>query len=296
MPADIRSALVVGGGIGGLTVATALSRKGWNVEVVELKDNWDVAGWGLSVTGPALRALAELGLAQDCIDSGYGINTLTHRGLNGEVLHQETFPSLLGPGQPSQAGMARPELARILRTAAVASGATLHTSLTVTDVSETEDSITATLSDGTQRTVDLIVAADGVHSRMRALIGRTEKPSYTGQMVWRAMVRRPEWGTGVNTLSGAKHNAGLIPISQTHAYCFVTENTDDSSALPDEVLADRMRSLLEPFGGILTEVREQITDPATVVRRPAQTISSIRRGTTDASPCWATLSMRPPPS
>ncbi|MFJ9381716.1 FAD-dependent monooxygenase [Streptomyces sp. NPDC101455] len=266
------SVLVVGGGIGGLATAIALRKAGAGVEVAEINDDWSVAGWGLALTGPALRALDSLGLADTLIERGYGLNQLFNRDSSGEVVNTQDFPSLLGRGRPAQAGMSRPVLAQVLLEAAETAGVTLRNSLTLASFTEGPDSIAATMSDGTTRTVDLIVGADGVFSKVRTALGVTEEPVYTGQMIWRAIVPRPEWSTGISTFSGGTNNAGLIPLSDTQAYCFLTENTDNTSFLSNEELADRMRELLAPFSGKVAEVRETITDPSTVIRRPAHTL------------------------
>ncbi|MFJ6561192.1 FAD-dependent monooxygenase [Streptomyces sp. NPDC091412] len=267
-----RSVLVVGGGIGGLTAATALRRLGHRVELVELRGDWTVSGWGLSLTGPALRALDALDLAEPCLALGYGITKIAHCDGAGHVRTVIDLPGLLGEGRPSQSGIARPDLARVLREAAEKHGATLRTSLTVTRLGDESDGVRAELSDGTTRDVDLVVVADGVGSRTRALLGFTEKPEYNGQMVWRAVVPRPAWADRLFTFAGTTHNAGLIPVSSESAYCFLTENTPVQEPLPDGELATRMRELLAPFGGRVAEVRESIVDAGAVVRRPVRTV------------------------
>jgi len=61
------------------------------VEVIELKRNWAVTGWGLSLTGPALRALASLELHDDCIDAGAGITAITNCDVDATVLNTIEF-------------------------------------------------------------------------------------------------------------------------------------------------------------------------------------------------------------
>lgn len=46
---DVGTVLIVGGGIAGLTLATALRRYGFSAEVVERRAEWHTAGAGLSV-------------------------------------------------------------------------------------------------------------------------------------------------------------------------------------------------------------------------------------------------------
>lgn len=279
MNLSARRVLVVGGGIGGLTAAIALRQRGHDVELVEARDSWTVTGWGLSLTGPALRALDTLGLAEPLIDLGYGITNIANCDRAGKLVAEVSLPSLLGPGRPSQVGIARSELARVLRETAEAHGAILHTSSSMSRLEEEQDRVVATLSDGSTRHLDLIVAADGVASRTRAMLGIAGTPNYTGQMVWRAIVPRPPWADRLFTFFGPRDNAGLIPISTDLAYCFLTENTPDATPVPDEQLADRMRERMSPFGGRVADVSATILHPSDVVRRPVHTLL--------ADPPWA---------
>ena len=264
-----RSVLVIGGGIAGLSYATAARRAGHEVEVIEVRPGWEVAGWGLSLTGPALRALRTLGLDEACAEGGYPIHRTLHSDAAGEVRATTELPSLLGPGQPAEVGIGRPALHQILREAAQKAGATLRTGLSVVDLPRQGP---VRLSDGSTRTVDYVVGADGVRSRTRAQLGLKGEPRYTGQMVWRALADRPGWATDVHTFGGPTGTTGLIPISATKAYIFLTESAETPDAVPEEQLAARMRELLAPFGGRFAEVRATIQDPAQIVRRPVQTL------------------------
>jgi len=263
-----RSVLVVGGGIAGLTHAIAARRAGHDVEVLEIRPGWTVAGWGLSLTGPAVRALRTLDLDGECIAAGWPIRRHRHNDPAGELRATTEPPSVLGPGEPAEVGIGRPALHRILRDRAAGLGATLRTGRTVSEISQGPDALTARLSDGTGRTVDYLVGADGVRSRTRDLLGLPGEPWYTGQMVWRALVDRPEWAADIHTFGGPAGTTGVIPISPTQAYVFLTEARDVPGDLPDEELATRMRDLLAPFGGRFAAVRDTITSPEQVVRRP----------------------------
>ncbi|MFJ9381219.1 FAD-dependent monooxygenase [Streptomyces sp. NPDC101455] len=263
--------LIVGGGIAGLAAAIALSRRGDDVVVAELNTDWSVAGWGLSLTGPALRALDTLGLADVCAENGFGVSTVTNGDSAGETTGTIDMPRLLGPDRPAQAGLSRAVLHRILREEALARDVVLRTGVTVDRLVQSGDAVDVLLSDGSRRSADLVVGADGIRSRTRDLLGIPHELQYTGQMVWRAIVPRPSWATTLCTFAGPVHSGGLIPISRTQAYAFLTEDGVPPAPLPDDELANRMRELMSGFTGRVVAVREAITDPETVVRRPVQT-------------------------
>jgi 2-polyprenyl-6-methoxyphenol hydroxylase-like FAD-dependent oxidoreductase len=58
----IQRALIVGGGIGGMTAAISLQRIGVDVDLIDADPQWRVYGAGISVTGLSLRAFADLGI------------------------------------------------------------------------------------------------------------------------------------------------------------------------------------------------------------------------------------------
>ena len=264
-----REILVVGGGIAGLTVAGALAGNGHHVRVVELEPAWPTVGWGLSLTGPALRALDTLGLADRCIAEGFGVNEVHNCGRDTELLAVQPMPRLLGPERVAQAGIPRPALREILRQRAVDVGVELRSGVTV---EELHDDGRTTFTDGETRSYDLVIGADGVRSAVRALIGLDVTPRYTGQLVWRARVPRPAWGDGLITVADNGANAGMIPIAPDEAYVFHTENTPDVSPVPDERLADLLRERLSNFTGRFAELVAAIVDPAQVVRRPVHVL------------------------
>ncbi|MEV6233494.1 FAD-dependent monooxygenase [Saccharopolyspora shandongensis] len=265
-----RSALIVGAGIAGLTTACALARRGWLVEVIETGAEGAAAGWGLSLTGPSLRALDGLGLADQCLATGYGMSVITNVDANG-VANPIELPRLIGQDRPAMAGIARPELHRILRTEALRLGARIHYGLSVSHLDHGDGRARAELTDATVRTVDLLVGADGIGSVVRDLIGRPTPIRYHGQMVWRALVPRPDWATSIHTFVGTGHQTGVVPISPSQAYVFLTENEVRPDVLPDADLAPRMGDLLAPFSGRVAEIRPQVARSDSVIRRPAQT-------------------------
>jgi 2-polyprenyl-6-methoxyphenol hydroxylase-like FAD-dependent oxidoreductase len=96
MPA-VRSVLIVGGGIAGLTLAISLKRTGIEVEVVESNAQWTVLGVGISLQAPALRALKMMGLLDQCVAAGFGYSQFKTCDANGNVTATVDMPRLNGP-------------------------------------------------------------------------------------------------------------------------------------------------------------------------------------------------------
>ena len=62
--ADVDRILIVGGGIGGLSLATALHRQGYTPELVERNTAWPAIGAGINLPANGVRVLRELGLGE----------------------------------------------------------------------------------------------------------------------------------------------------------------------------------------------------------------------------------------
>ncbi|MEU9484168.1 FAD-dependent monooxygenase [Streptomyces decoyicus] len=266
-----RTAMIVGAGVAGLTAATALAGAGWQVEIAEVNPSRATSGWGLCLTGPALRALAELGLADDCLAAGYGMSVITHVDVDGEPAGQARLPRLMGARRPAMAGIARPVLHRILHAEAERRGVVVRQGLTVTAMDQEGELAHVRLSDGTVRQVALLVGADGIRSSARGLLGLESSLDYQGQMVWRALVPRPQWATGIHQFAGKADTAGLVPLSASQAYVFLTENGVEQSVLPEAELAPRLQQILEAFPGRVREIRPLVSVSESVVRRPVLT-------------------------
>ena len=112
----VQNVLIVGGGIAGMSLAIALRRRGIEVEIAEITPEWSVVGMGISLTGPALRALKAIDLLDRCFEEGWGVSAITNCDAHGNVRDVVQVPRLNGPEYPAMAGIMRPTLHGILRT------------------------------------------------------------------------------------------------------------------------------------------------------------------------------------
>lgn len=261
--------LIVGGGPAGLTLAIALRGRGLPADLVELNPGWTVLGTGLSLGGAPLRALARVGLAERCVDAGFGSTTLTIGNARGEVVSVLERPRLNGPEFPAAVGILRPVLHRLLADEARARGVQVRLGVTLTRLVERRQTVAVELSDGSRSEYDLVVAADGIHSAVRAMVMTdAPEPWFTGQAVWRAMLRRPPDLDGPGMYYGPHNKAGLTPVSEDEMYLFLVQNVSDVRRPPRERLAELLRAQLSDYRGLIGELREQIVDSGRVDYRP----------------------------
>lgn len=268
-----RNVLIVGGGIGGLTAAIAMRRRGFGVQIVERDPQWSVYGVGIIQQMNVVRAMQEIGVLDAYLSKAHGFDRTTiFVGPAGMRENAFETPRLAGPGYPSNAGIRRTDLQEVLGHAARTAGATIRLGVTVTTMADDGAGVDVTLSDGTAGRFDCVVGADGIYSRTRAtILPDAPKPRYTGQWVWRYNLPLMSGLDGIHIFAGPC-NAGLVPISDSLMYLFLVSEEPGGDFLPVEGAAAAMRSRARMPAPQLQPHLAAITDDAGVVARPIETV------------------------
>ncbi len=165
----VTTALVIGGGVAGPVAAMALQRAGVDVEVHEARTEEAGAGAGLFLTLQINGIAALRVLDVDVSGAGFPTPTVRLRSGSGRLLGE------VGTGGPLADGTAavavrRADLHRALDREARRRGIAVHLGHRLVGVRRTAAGVRAEFADGTTATADLLVGADGVHSRVRRLI------------------------------------------------------------------------------------------------------------------------------
>jgi 2-polyprenyl-6-methoxyphenol hydroxylase-like FAD-dependent oxidoreductase len=266
MPAVSR-VLVVGAGLAGTATAIGLAGGGVSVDLIDAKSAITAVGSGITLQGNGLRELRRLGVLDEVLVAGYPFDTLGIRAPDpaGTLLAEIPDVRSGGPDLPATVGLPRPVLARILVDRAASAGAKLRLGTTVSSLSQDDRGADAVLSDGSAGRYDLIVAADGIRSATRAMIGIRDKPRPTGMGIFRAFGPRPDSVTRTDLYYGGRcYIAGYCPTGHDTLYAYLVEDARDRSALaPAEQLA-AMRELAEAYHGPWDDIRASLTDPHAV--------------------------------
>jgi len=272
---QLGSVLVVGGGIGGLTAAIALRRKGIEVEIIERDPKWSVYGVGIIQQMNVVRAMGELGVLDAYLSKASGFdNTTIYVGPGGKQDAKFDTPRLAGPEYPSNAGVKRRDLQEILGNEAKRLGATIRLGLTIADMSDDGNGVDVTFSDGSSGRYSIVIGADGIFSQTReAILPDAPKPTYTGQWVWRYNLPRPENLDGIVIFAG-QCNAGLVPMTDQQIYMFLVTEEEEGMMLDVEGSAAKLRARCEAKNPPpqLREWLDHITDDAEVVARPMEVV------------------------
>ncbi|MFP1680576.1 FAD-dependent monooxygenase [Alloalcanivorax sp. C16-2] len=187
MSEQIRVA-IIGGGIGGVALARALSRRGIDFHLFEQAPAFGEVGAGVQMTPNAVKVLKALGLTRELADIGFLPESM--RGINwqtGDTLFRtplkDTFPKVYGA---EFYHVHRADLHGILCADLPAHKITFNARCT--GIEEQNDGVLARFDDGTEFKADLVVGADGIHSPVRASLWSQDEPRFTGHMCWRALV------------------------------------------------------------------------------------------------------------
>ena len=194
-----RKALVVGGGIGGLTTSLCLARIGCEVQVFEQASNIEEVGAGLQLSPNCSRVLHYLGLESALKNQVFLPEAAEIRDWRSGKLISST---LLGESAVREYGfpyyhMHRADLLGVLLEEANRQpNIELLTGAKVEGVTEGSAEVFLNCN-GKEYKGDLLVGADGIHSVTRRYLFGEEEPRFTGNVAWRGVVRANKLPAGL---------------------------------------------------------------------------------------------------
>jgi 2-polyprenyl-6-methoxyphenol hydroxylase-like FAD-dependent oxidoreductase len=250
--------IIIGGGIGGLTTAIALSKVGADVQVYERAPELREVGAGIALASNAIRALDALGLANDLQTSGIEGIQGAIRDPKGNIL-TAVSPDLfkrLG----SAAILHRAELLSLL--ACHVDPARLHLGRKFLGFEQNSGEITVHFDSGETVFGDALIGADGLRSAVRTQLFGNQVIRYAGYTGWRAVLDFPDraellpgetWGRG--------RRFGIVPMSRGRVYWFATKNAPqgqrDPAGRTKASLAQLFRGWHQPIEELIAATQEE---------------------------------------
>jgi len=269
-----RKVLIVGGGFSGMSAAIQLRKVGADVDLVEIDPGWRSYGAGISLGGATFRAFRTLGILDEFLKKGAssdGADVLTSAGHPIATL---PTPRLAGPDVPGGGAIMRPVLAGIFAVATRAAGTNVRLGATFETIANGAKGVAVTFSDGSEGSYDLVIGADGLNSAMRAAeFSDAPRPRYTGQCVWRAVLRRFPEVDRTKMWMGHKVKAGVNPVSREEMYLFVTEDRPNNDRIDSARFVDMLKALLAQFSApTVKAIRDTLNEGSHVVYRPLESM------------------------
>jgi salicylate hydroxylase len=187
---------IVGGGLAGLATANALKTFGLGAEVFEAAPALGEIGAAVNASPQAVKALNAIGLGDKVAAVGHLSRGIYTRNMQtGEFLEfNDRHKAAEKYGAPYYT-FHRADLLD-----ALASGldrSSIHPGHRLTALQEHDDRIVLTFASGAQVEAEFVIGADGVRSVIRQALYGSDNPTYTGQMVWRSLLKGSDVPEGV---------------------------------------------------------------------------------------------------
>ncbi|MEV6960555.1 FAD-dependent monooxygenase [Streptomyces sp. NPDC051207] len=251
-------AVVIGGGIGGLTAAVALHLSGRQVTVLERARSLEPVGAAISLAPNALRALDVIGLGDEIRDLAAwqgdgGLRTPAGHWLarTGAATAARRFG---GPLVLLHRATLIDRLAARLPAGTVRTG----TAATVADPGDAGRPARVRLPDG-ELEAGLVVAADGVHSAVRrALFPHHPGAGYAGFTTWRVVIPLPGVEFAPHETWGRGRIWGTHPLKDGRVYAYAAAVGPAGQRAPDDERAELLRRFgdwHEPVPSVLAAAR-----------------------------------------
>ena len=181
-------ALIAGGGIGGLTAALCLLEAGHEVTVFERNPALSTAGAGIQISPNGVKVLQRLGLKSELDAIAFRPQALEMRlGRSGLKL----FSIPMRDEAERRYGapyyhIHRADLLSVLANALPPRA--LHLGKELASFTQSGDAVTVIFADGSRASGDVLIGADGIHSRVREQLFGPDAPRFTGNVAWRLVV------------------------------------------------------------------------------------------------------------
>ncbi|WP_346008065.1 FAD-dependent monooxygenase [Janibacter terrae] len=179
---------IIGGGIGGLTLALALRKEGLDAVVHERTSQFGRVGADINLTPNAVRALDPLGVGEALrTDAARPRFRISRDGYTGEETSRLPMSEAAEEayGAP-QLTIHRADLLDTLESAVGSEAVRLGHQLDCCEV--TDAGVSLRFADGSTEEVDVVVGADGIHSAVRRSLLGDEHPEFTGTVAYRAVL------------------------------------------------------------------------------------------------------------
>jgi 2-polyprenyl-6-methoxyphenol hydroxylase-like FAD-dependent oxidoreductase len=243
-------AIICGAGIAGLSLAWWLDRDGWDVLVIERTPGLRDEGYMIDFLGSGYDVAELMGLIPRLKEIHYPIPEMIYVDRSGRRVAGLDYKLFYRLQNGRVFNFMRGDLERVLFEE-LPESVEVRFDLTIDEVKLTEEHVEVLLSNGEHERADLLVGADGIHSRLRKLVFGDEhqflRPLgfHTAAYIFEDVELRRDLGGDFRLLSVPNREVGLYPIRDGKVASFFVHRT------PDKVLPSSHCKELERVYGDL---------------------------------------------
>lgn len=274
--------IVIGGGIGGLSAALALLKRGFDVELYEQSSELKEVGAGIQFGANGTRVLYALGLEQ-------ALAEVQVKPVARELRHWSTGETWtwFELGEKSARRFGTPHLmfhrgdlhAALTRAVRALKPDAIALNRKCIAVDQTEDLAEVRFEDGSSAQAPFVIGADGIHSSIRAALFGPSKPEFTGCVAWRGLIPMDHLPEHLRRMVGTNWlgPCGFVlhyPVRRGELMNFISIVERDDWRIESWVIAGTTAELANDFAGWHADVHAMIREIATpykwalMVRKP----------------------------
>jgi 2-heptyl-3-hydroxy-4(1H)-quinolone synthase len=245
--------VIVGAGIGGLSAANALAADGHRVRLVERSAEFTAAGAGIILAPNAVRVLDSLGIS--LAGEGQVLASTQVREQSGRLLTDLSATKLAAAHGPGY-GITRARVHEMLAQALPVSVEVLFD--TSIHSLESEDTGVRLFSADAELSAELVVAADGLRSAVRAQLPTGPGVlRYSGTTCWRGLINF-DAGEVATEAWGGSTRVGVVPVGDGRAYYYLVANAEPGAPGPSQLA--ELGELFAGYGGLAGELVAALTE------------------------------------
>ena len=178
--------LIVGGGLGGLTLASFLNESGVDYEIVERSSDWVIKGYSIGFWNNGRNILKKLGLAENFDANSHGVKNYSICNGKGKLLRKYNLSEFYSSYGMSLALIDRGLLHGWLLQKVSQQKIKMNTA--IVSIFQDNDKVSVGFSDNSKADYDLVVGADGLHSTVRSLLFKEVVEEKDDWRLWYAWI------------------------------------------------------------------------------------------------------------